>query len=603
MLKRVWLWLSNPDNQRTASFVGGALAVLVSGLWQLYIWMPAPQPAGSTPGVEADARTAQSHTATTWGAGVAVVQTGDGQVTITNTAAVSEEKFEQLAAELGIARGALKSFFAALQREQVAPEDLDNELREIAKRYKDLQGKLDAYVKSESAAAALKQEVREAFNAGDLSRAEVLLTEAGDRDIAAAKEMAAKAKEGMLAAASARALAGELKITEMAYREAAEYYRQAADLVFGYEPLAAAGYLGQEGVALLEAGQQQQAREPLEQALSIRERGLPPEDPRIADSLDDLASWNRALGNYLAAEPLYRRALAIREKVLNADDPSIAESLNSLALLYGRQGRYDDAETLLQRVLAMRERLFGPESPNVAASLNNLALLYKERGRFSAAESLFRRALSNLEKSVGEDHPAVAANLNNLGLVYHAQGRFQDAEPLYRRALAIREKTLGPEHPDVAQSLNNMADLYRGEKNYEQAERYSRRALAILEKAFVSDHPDVATCLNNLAASLYAQRRYNEAEPLYVRALHIREKSLGADHPDVATSVNNLAALYRAERRYDEAEPLYLRALAIRRNVLGEDHPDVVASRGNLSGLYRMQGRKVEAEAVEERNR
>ena len=44
-----------------------------------------------------------------------------------------------------------ESFFKILEQAQVAPEDLDNTLREIAKRYKDLQTKLDsfrAYTKS-----------------------------------------------------------------------------------------------------------------------------------------------------------------------------------------------------------------------------------------------------------------------------------------------------------------------------------------------------------------------------------------------------------------------------------------------------------------------
>jgi hypothetical protein len=41
-----------------------------------------------------------------------------------------------------------------------------------------------------------------------------------------------------------------------------------------------------------------------------------------------------AMGNYTAAEPLYKEALAIRKKVLGENHPDYASSLNNLASLY-----------------------------------------------------------------------------------------------------------------------------------------------------------------------------------------------------------------------------------------------------------------------------
>jgi hypothetical protein len=40
------------------------------------------------------------------------------------------------------------------------------------------------------------------------------------------------------------------------------------------------------------------------------------------------------MGNYTAAEPLYKEALAIRKKVLGENHPDYARSLNNLASLY-----------------------------------------------------------------------------------------------------------------------------------------------------------------------------------------------------------------------------------------------------------------------------
>jgi hypothetical protein len=38
------------------------------------------------------------------------------------------------------------------------------------------------------------------------------------------------------------------------------------------------------------------------------------------------------MGNYVAAEPLYRQALQIRRRVLGEEHPDFATSLNNLAL-------------------------------------------------------------------------------------------------------------------------------------------------------------------------------------------------------------------------------------------------------------------------------
>ena len=50
-----------------------------------------------------------------------------------------EERHEELAEKYGVTQAAFKSFLKTLEEKQVPLEDLDSTLREIAKRYKDLQ--------------------------------------------------------------------------------------------------------------------------------------------------------------------------------------------------------------------------------------------------------------------------------------------------------------------------------------------------------------------------------------------------------------------------------------------------------------------------------
>ena len=120
-------------------------------------------------------------TATASEGGTAVINTGNGQVYITNLHGISAEQFQLLAEELGVTRSALKNFFHILEQEHVPSEALDSKLRQIAKTYKELQGKLEGFSSDDPSIVALKQEARQALEAGDFARVEQLLNQASDR--------------------------------------------------------------------------------------------------------------------------------------------------------------------------------------------------------------------------------------------------------------------------------------------------------------------------------------------------------------------------------------------------------------------------------------
>ena len=109
--------------------------------------------------------------------------------------------------------------------------------------------------------------------------------------------------------------------------------------------------------------------------------------------------------------------LAIEEKVLGPEHPDVAGSLYNLAYLYEFQGNYIEAEPLYRRAVVILENALGPEHPDVAPALNNLAELLRLQGNYPDAEPLFRRALAIHENALGPEHPDVAATLNNLGVL------------------------------------------------------------------------------------------------------------------------------------------------------------------------------------------
>lgn len=368
-------------------------------------------------------------------------------------------KVEELSRQLGVTDAAMKRFFVILGEREVPVEELPDRLGEIATRHKNLLSRVEGTVSSDPQVQARREEAKAAIEAGEYNRAERLLNEAKDAAIGAARRLKEDLETQLLAAAEAAAENGALAMTRLRYREAAAYFAEAVDLLPEGSDAVRADYLNQQGEAAGDGGDYPAAVQAHRRALDIRERIHAPDNPEVAESLNNLALLYQATGRYAEAEPLFERALSIREKVLGLEHPDVAESLNNLAGLHQATGRYAEAEPLYQRALTIWEKILGPEHPDVAISLNNLALLYWTTGRYAEAEPLYQRALAICEKAFGPEHPDVALSLNNLAKLYRNTGRHGEAEPLYQRAIAILEKTLPLGHPRRMQVREDYAVL------------------------------------------------------------------------------------------------------------------------------------------------
>jgi tetratricopeptide (TPR) repeat protein len=219
-----------------------------------------------------------------------------------------------------------------------------------------------------------------------------------------------------------------------------------------------------------------------------------------SDLYGKLDQFFDAKARYSEAERVSRRALAIDQASLPPDHPKVATRLNNLAELLRVTNRLEEAEPLMRRALAIDETSYGPDHPEVAIRLNNLALLLKATNRLAEAEPLIHRALGIFETSYGPDHPNVANTLNNLAQLLQDTNRLDEAEPLVRRALAIDETSYGPDHPNVAIRLNNLAMLLKDTSRLAEAGPLMRRALTIFEANLGPDHPNTVIARGNLAA-------------------------------------------------------------------------------------------------------
>ncbi|MFM1814263.1 MAG: hypothetical protein RLZ98_958 [Pseudomonadota bacterium] len=210
----------------------------------------------------------------------------------------------------------------------------------------------------------------------------------------------------------------------------------------------------------------------------------------------------KARGDFLGAEPHYRRALQINEATFGESHPMVATALSNIAGVLQLTARQDEAEPLYRRAIAIDEAAYGADHPEVAIDLNNLAGLLRQTARTAEAEPLLRRSLEIFERTYGPEHPSVATNINNLAGLLWATGRADEAEPLYRRAIQIDVATYGDNHPEVATDINNLAGLLQEKGDFEAALALLRHALEIFEASFGPDHPDTELARKNLSMLL-----------------------------------------------------------------------------------------------------
>jgi hypothetical protein len=155
---------------------------------------------------------------------------------ILGEAGVDSDKIVELSTRFGVTDGAVRTFLRTLGEAQVPIEALPETLGRIAERHKDLLAQIEQLRSASPDVQAIKDQAAAAVEAGAYDRAEALLAEAEAAALADANRL-------LLEAASLRAERGNLAMTRLHYRAAAEHFSAAADTVPHSDPLTRADYL------------------------------------------------------------------------------------------------------------------------------------------------------------------------------------------------------------------------------------------------------------------------------------------------------------------------------------------------------------------------
>jgi tetratricopeptide (TPR) repeat protein len=148
-----------------------------------------------------------------------------------------------------------------------------------------------------------------------------------------------------------------------------------------------------------------QAKRLLERARDLAEQALGPEDPEVAQYVNNLGYVLRDLGDLAGARAAYERALLLAEKHLGSEHPNVATTVGNLGLVLNDLGDLAGAKANYERALKIDENSFGSDHPNVARDVNNLGLLLQDLGDLAGAKAAYERRSRSARRSMDRTTP------------------------------------------------------------------------------------------------------------------------------------------------------------------------------------------------------
>jgi tetratricopeptide (TPR) repeat protein/predicted Ser/Thr protein kinase len=245
------------------------------------------------------------------------------------------------------------------------------------------------------------------------------------------------------------------------------------------------------------AGQYQRAADLAATNLDLSRELYGEDSDHVGTAENELGSALHDLGRYREAAGHYRNAIAILERV----GSSAQRPLNNLASAYEDMGDYAAAEPLFRQSLDERRRTLDADAAPVLRAEYNLARLLVRRGQgLEEARTLLDGVLTGYVARYGADH-VNTAKARWLDVEWQIRrGDFATARERYAVATALAAARADPFLR--ARAATAAADLARhdGDRAAEIAER--RQALEALQARFGPAHPLVAERAIHLAAAL-----------------------------------------------------------------------------------------------------
>lgn len=252
----------------------------------------------------------------------------------------------------------------------------------------------------------------------------------------------------------------------------------------------------------------------LDTLLGMRRKFYDENSWEYAIYLNDVAEYNRTIGNYAKAEKNYKKAISLFRKTQGKNE-QYAVMKNNLGLLYFKMGFYDKA---LEQYYTAKRILEKPENTNkryYMITMNNIASAYLAQNKYYKCEKLLLDNNKMMDKNTVE----YLSNIYTLGFLYHEMNKNKNAEKYFKECIKINSKIRHSENYIYQAASNSLAIIYSEQGRFKKSKRYFMNCLEAMDKTNKYKPINYYNTLMNLGDIYYSTNEHKKAKQLFLEAL------------------------------------------------------------------------------------
>jgi len=314
-----------------------------------------------------------------------------------------------------------------------------------------------------------------------------------------------------------------------------------------------------------------------------------------AVTLDELPArkrkaWRKAAGAMVKAAipadttvrdswPVCAQLLPHALVVLNPCRPP----MQRLATGIGESGDYLTACAVRRVINDAFQDVLGAEHRLTLRTRADLAHWTGKAGDAERARDLFMELVPIRERVSGSRHQSTLDARAHLAYWIGEAGDPERARDLFAELLPLYERKVGREHPYALSARSNVA-YWAGEAgDAERARDLYAELLPIRERVSGPEHPHTLNARSNLARWTGYAGDLERARDMYAELLPIRERIFGPEHPLTLDLRGNFARWIGFAGDAVRARDMLAQLLTIRERVYGPEHRATLRTRGNLA--------------------
>jgi CHAT domain-containing protein len=274
--------------------------------------------------------------------------------------------------------------------------------------------------------------------------------------------------------------------------------------------------------------------------LEIYKQALGEEHPDYAIILNNLGALYKTMGDYKAAEPLYKQAMEIRKKALGEEHPDVANSLNNLGYLYADMGDYKAAEPYYKQTMEIRKQALGEEHPYYLSTENSYAYLLMKTDREKQANIILSKNFKKKSIEISDNFEWL--NDSQKEAYWRKESAFYDKLSWFaNEAFEKVPEALGLNYNAALVTKSKMLEAKISSENYYREVDELREELAYRRRLLAKMESDGSTEKNKL------EKLRKEADSL--------DKHLTLSWPEYAQQKKNLSITWdKVQQNLDKGE-------------------------------------------------